>query len=421
MPPDSTLGYEFGEFTLYPHEQLLLHLNKPVILRGKDLAILTFLVQHADTLIRTTDLIDALWKPRAKLAPGNITNHIAKIRRAIGCDARRPKFIKTIHGKEGYRFIARVERKEHDPNVIRTIAANNQAKVGIRYHFTIHMFVPLFLGKDVYTRIGESSRKDSWVEYKEVQLESARLCINPSGFGVWHLTRIMQFEHMWEAAAWRTETYDEILNGKHVIGVCTKELIKTANDDSVLNVFLGKPGYVLSATILNASSAKRPETVRNILKVLSSLSSLENIKRNTAENQQLDRLEKQFLEDGIRTRNIEEFGLAGVDIGFASWDGISYFHLSSGTLNSLEAPLIEFEIAVQALWWLCKCLMDIRLSNDSTADKVVRKFVPEVKRQFSVIKNIAATESPSQRTMVEAIIATSRVRQMVEEAIGPYK
>jgi glutathionylspermidine synthase len=152
------------------------------------------------------------------------------------------------------------------------------------------------------------------------------------------------------------------------------------------------------------------------LELLSSPTSLESKQGSKDETERLNRLEQTLLERGLMSPGIEEFGLSGVDIGFASWDGVSYFQLKNE--HGLQESLVEFEIAVQSLWWMCKYLADLYLSNDSQQMRIVRKYIPELKQHFTRIKNIAATESPSRRTMAEAILNTSRLKQIVEEAIG---
>jgi len=47
MTSHQSVSYEFGGFTLYPKDETLLHLNKPVRIAGKEFEILSYFAQHA--------------------------------------------------------------------------------------------------------------------------------------------------------------------------------------------------------------------------------------------------------------------------------------------------------------------------------------------------------------------------------------
>jgi DNA-binding winged helix-turn-helix (wHTH) protein len=415
MAPDLKLSYEFGEFILVPSDHLLLYNHQPLNLFSRDFDILSYLVQHPKTLVRTADLIEAVWGEGTKLSDGNITTHVAQIRKAIGCNARNPRFIKTIHGKKGYRFIAEVEQKELDGEIIAVSLADEPSLSNSAYEITAHLFVPMYLGKRVFQHIRGMESDGQWAQYKVFQIEQGRLCILPSGFGVWHLTKSQNFQNLREFAEWRKKEYNDILNREHVIEICMRELTSPLSGKSGLDEKIGVPGYAFSAVVLNrAPQMRSQETIRHTLEVLSCPISLEP--KRDIKNDSLVRLERELLNYGIKSGNIEEFGLTGLDIGFASWDAVSYFQISKEK-GSLEADLIEFQIAVQSLWWMSKCFSEIALSGERKQIETVRKYIREVKRQFSRIKNIAASDSPSLRTMIEAVLNTSRIRQIVEETL----
>lgn len=421
MAPDLNLCYEFDAFVLIPKDRILLHLNQPVALLGKDFDILSYLVQHPNNLIQTAELIEAVWGSGSTLGEGNITNHIAKIRKAVGCDPRHPRFIKTAHGKEGYRFIAPVQVKECDEITISAILGANSSsqESGIPFEISSHLFVPVYLGTGVYDHIRGKVEESRWVRYKEFKIDGGRLCISSSGFGVWHLNQTRKFSHFWELTAWRKKEYDKILSGNHVMNVCTKDLISSIRGGCDFSKVLGVPGYVFSAFILVTAVSKRQETIRNTLELLSSPSTFELRVDTKSERERLVRLERQSVERGLNGRDNEEFGLTGVDLGFANWDAASYVHQSKNN-KGLEESIIEFEIAVQLLWWTGRCLTDLFLSNDLDEVETVRKYIRELKLQYSKIKDITATESPSQRTMIEAVLSTSRIKQVVEQALELY-
>lgn len=67
-------------------------------------AVLMTLMQHRGELVSHNALLDAVWGHR-HVSPGVLSRCIAQVRAALGDNARKPRFIQTIHG-EGYRFFA---------------------------------------------------------------------------------------------------------------------------------------------------------------------------------------------------------------------------------------------------------------------------------------------------------------------------
>ena len=171
---------------------------------------------------------------------------------------------------------------------------------------------------------------------------------------------------------------------------------------------------MFSATILQETTHRNRELIRRTVELLAIPSLLEGPSTTSDEVAAISARERKLLETNTATREVTEFGLFDAEIGYASWDSLAY---SSLTAESLEQGIVEFEVAVQMLWWMCKCSTEILLGGDSKNVKVVRNWVPDIKRQFVKLRTIGATESPSQRTMREAILKTSRLKEMVDEVL----
>ena len=77
-------------------------------LAPKEVAILEYLMRHAGELVEYDTLLEAVWGPNYIVGPGSLYENISRIRKALGDDAARPRFIKTGAG-QGYCFIGRVE------------------------------------------------------------------------------------------------------------------------------------------------------------------------------------------------------------------------------------------------------------------------------------------------------------------------
>jgi DNA-binding winged helix-turn-helix (wHTH) protein/predicted ATPase len=106
----------FGEFRLdslnecvwrrYPSGQ-----EERIQLPPKAYAVLSLLLANAGRLVTQDELLDAAW-PGTHIQPEGLKNQILHLRRVLGDDPRRPRFIETLP-RRGYRFIA--ADAEHGP------------------------------------------------------------------------------------------------------------------------------------------------------------------------------------------------------------------------------------------------------------------------------------------------------------------
>jgi DNA-binding winged helix-turn-helix (wHTH) protein len=403
-------SYEFSGFTLNVDERVLLYLNERVELTGKDFDVLHFLLRHPKRLVRNTELIAGVWGEGSQMVERGLNNHIARVRKALGCDPRFPTFIETVRGK-GYRLIADVNTIENDH-----LAPSVNATVPDEYLVSSHLFVPIYLGAGVFEENKGDLKESPWVRYRESPLGEGRLCILHNGIAVWHLTKTMRFQSMSVVARWRRQIYDEILDEKSGL---TKHIEKLIHDvgsrsGSILPNKIGKPGYVLSAMLLESPRWSNIHRIKNAVRLLSSLTPLDSkLKRKKEEERALER---RILEDGFVDPEMREFGVRGRDIGFASWDGVSYFSLDS-TSSGIMHDLIEFEIAVQATWWFAKCLSDEMMTYGKSLKARLGDEIEALQEMFARVESIGPRETPSQRTMIEAILHTSRVERLVRETI----
>lgn len=103
MIPENVFSYEFDEFLLSPTERLLLKAGVRCDLKGKDLDVLVYLIKKQLRLVTHQELLDEVWSG-SFVEPGNITTSISKIRKILGDNSRKPKYIESIKGY-GYRFL----------------------------------------------------------------------------------------------------------------------------------------------------------------------------------------------------------------------------------------------------------------------------------------------------------------------------
>ena len=108
MPLKTNQFYEFEDFRLDLSEKVLLRDGKPVPLTPKVFDTLKFLIENAGRLLEKDELMQQIWQDRF-VEEGNLTFNIKMLRKALGDDAAKPRFIETVQ-RRGYRFIANVRR-----------------------------------------------------------------------------------------------------------------------------------------------------------------------------------------------------------------------------------------------------------------------------------------------------------------------
>jgi DNA-binding winged helix-turn-helix (wHTH) protein len=96
--------FEFGDFVLAPAERLLLLRGRPLRLTPKTFDLLVVLVRHRGHLVSKDQLLDEVW-PGRFVAEVNLSVNISTLRRLLGRNHGRQKFIQTV-SKRGYRFVA---------------------------------------------------------------------------------------------------------------------------------------------------------------------------------------------------------------------------------------------------------------------------------------------------------------------------
>lgn len=99
--------FNVGGWLIVPSLNRLSKGEDSVQIELKLMEVLVHLVGRVGELVSKRELIDAVWKVEV-ISDGTLTRAIALLRKALGDDARNPRFIETIP-KRGYRFIAPVE------------------------------------------------------------------------------------------------------------------------------------------------------------------------------------------------------------------------------------------------------------------------------------------------------------------------
>lgn len=94
----------FGSYRLDRTNEQVWNGRQVVKLTGKAFAVLSYLVTHAGRLVAKNEIFHAVWGT-VVVSDSALAVCIREIRKALGDDARTPRFIETVH-RRGYRFVA---------------------------------------------------------------------------------------------------------------------------------------------------------------------------------------------------------------------------------------------------------------------------------------------------------------------------
>jgi DNA-binding response OmpR family regulator len=82
--------------------------GKEIVLTAKAFSLLEYLMLHHGDVVRRERLLDEIWGWEYPSATRAVDIRIAELRRALGDDPDRPRYLETVIG-EGYRFLGSVE------------------------------------------------------------------------------------------------------------------------------------------------------------------------------------------------------------------------------------------------------------------------------------------------------------------------
>ena len=98
----------FGRYRLEPRGGLMSG-DRNVRLTPKALALLSFMAARPGEVITKEELFGAVW-PEVTVGDAALVTCIQELRRALGDDARRPRYVETLH-RRGYRFVGKLAER----------------------------------------------------------------------------------------------------------------------------------------------------------------------------------------------------------------------------------------------------------------------------------------------------------------------
>ncbi len=103
----------FGDFLLDIETREFFRKGEAVHLTPKAFQLLETLLKERPRVVSKEDLLKLLW-PETFVTEGSLANLISEIRTALDEDARKPEFLRTVHGV-GYSFSGRAREVEVPP------------------------------------------------------------------------------------------------------------------------------------------------------------------------------------------------------------------------------------------------------------------------------------------------------------------
>jgi TolB-like protein len=95
----------FGRYRLEPQSGLMSG-SRNVHLTPKALALLSYMADRPGEVVTKDQLFNAVW-PEVSVGDAALVTCIQELRRALKDDARRPRYIETLH-RRGYRFVGKI-------------------------------------------------------------------------------------------------------------------------------------------------------------------------------------------------------------------------------------------------------------------------------------------------------------------------
>jgi len=150
-------SFAFEQFILDSDDRQLRRGADPVELNGRYFDALALLVREQGKLISKDRFLDEVWRG-VPVTDEALTQCVRMLRRQLGDDAARPRFIETVP-KHGYRFIAPVDRLDGDgPPIVRAAPTTTewQTTLLLAIAGTVGGGVAGFIGGLLYGFVGAS-------------------------------------------------------------------------------------------------------------------------------------------------------------------------------------------------------------------------------------------------------------------------
>ena len=139
MSADPKVVYEFGPFRMDPDKQLLLRDGEPIAVPPKTFETLLVLVRRGREVVTKEELLNAVW-PDSFVEEANLSQHIFKLRKALGDSQEGERYIVTLPGR-GYRFAVPVRTITEGGEVL-IAQMRSRTEILVEEHAHAHVEAP---------------------------------------------------------------------------------------------------------------------------------------------------------------------------------------------------------------------------------------------------------------------------------------
>ena len=169
------MAVRFGDFSLDRDRRLLSRGDEPVPLARKAFDFLDVLVAERPRALSKEQIRDRVW-PKAVVSESTVNGLLGELRAALGDDARKPRYIRTVHGF-GYAFVAEVAEGAPPTALPAAGAVRSPALLTARLLWEDRL-IPLSAGESI---LGRDEDVDVRIDAPSVSRRHARITIAAGG------------------------------------------------------------------------------------------------------------------------------------------------------------------------------------------------------------------------------------------------
>ena len=113
MVAESIADFGFDRYCIDRRDERLIGPHGPIKLGNKAFRVLLQLIERRGRLVTKDELMSSVWDGTI-VSEFSLTSAVKELRRALGDDARAPRFIQSVYGR-GYRFLSQIEEVDFAP------------------------------------------------------------------------------------------------------------------------------------------------------------------------------------------------------------------------------------------------------------------------------------------------------------------
>ncbi len=127
MTAESNSAYGFDRYCVDRRDERLIGPHGPIKLGNKAFQVLLKLIEQGGRLVTKDSLMSSVWDGTI-VSEFSLTSAIKELRRALGDDARAPRYIQSVYGR-GYRFLTPIDEIDGERRPQRPLSACFRSRI----------------------------------------------------------------------------------------------------------------------------------------------------------------------------------------------------------------------------------------------------------------------------------------------------